>query len=249
MKLVIDTLSLFLIVGARYFAVSGAFYGYFYWWKKDSGKGSKISPEFPNAKQIKKEIGWSMGTTGFFAVIGAFFIWCYEHGHTRIYMDIGDYGWTWYFVSLLLLLFLHDTYFYWAHRLMHHRWFFRHFHKVHHESRVPTPFASFSFHPLESFLEAIIVPALALVIPVHWTAYLIFLLIMTISGVVNHLGYEIFPRGTNRHFIGKWLINPTHHELHHLRVNGNYGLYFTWWDHWFRTQMPEYDSLFTKLRP
>ena len=235
MKLLLDSVLLFLIVGGRYFAVSGGFYWYFYVWKQAAWSSRKISVAKATRTQIKNEIGWSLGTTGFFAVLGALFFWCQEKGYTRVYMDFHERGWVWYVASIFCLLFLHDAYFYWVHRLMHHRWFFRHFHKVHHESRVPTPFTSFSFHPLESFLEAVIVPALAFLIPVHWSAFVIFLLIMTVSGVVNHLGYEIFSTRFMQSSIGRWFITPTNHELHHQRVSGNYGLYFTWWDYWFAT--------------
>jgi len=247
MKLFTDSIALFFIVGIRYFVVSGAFYLYFYHWRKSQWIHRKIYPSFPRSEQMKKEIAWSMGTTFFFAVIGAVFYWAFENGYTQLYLEVAPYGWCYLPISLGLVLFLHDAYFYVIHRLMHHRWFFVKFHKIHHESRDPSPFASFSFHPLESFLEAIVVPALACLVPLHWTVYLIFLLIMTISGVVNHLGFEIFPRNANRHWLLKWLINPTHHELHHLRVHGNYGLYFTWWDKIFKTESPQYSSTFDEV--
>ena len=39
---------------------------------------------------------------------------------TVIYSDIDAYGWFWYLASVPVYLFLHDTYFYWTHRMMHH---------------------------------------------------------------------------------------------------------------------------------
>jgi lathosterol oxidase len=57
-------------------------------------------------------------------------------------------------VSLALMLLLHDAWFYWTHRLMHHPKIFRHVHLVHHRSINPSPWAAYSFHPIEAVIEA-----------------------------------------------------------------------------------------------
>jgi sterol desaturase/sphingolipid hydroxylase (fatty acid hydroxylase superfamily) len=226
--------------------VSGLFYFLFYK-KKWARPLKKISAPPLREGQIKQEIQWSLMTSIVFGVIGGAFFWAATHGFTAIYFNLNERGLLYYFFSLGCLLFFHDAYFYWVHRWMHQPGLYRLLHKVHHDSRTPTPFASFSFHPLESILEAVIVPLLAFIIPVHWSAFILFLMTMTISGVVNHLGYEIFPRSGATHFLTKWLVTPTHHELHHLRIRGNYGLYFTWWDRWFHTEHPEYVKDYMKV--
>src|SRR5688572_31852357 len=38
--------------------------------------------------------------------------------HTTFYKNISDYGWLYAIVAFPLMLLIHDTYFYWAHRLM-----------------------------------------------------------------------------------------------------------------------------------
>ena len=48
--------------------------------------------------------------------------------------------------------------------------------------------------------------------------------------VYGHLGYELFPRKTYTHALGRWLNSSVYHNLHHERFHGNYGLYFTFWD-------------------
>jgi sterol desaturase/sphingolipid hydroxylase (fatty acid hydroxylase superfamily) len=130
---------------------------------------------------------------------------------------------------------LHDTYFYWTHRLLHRRWWYRHAHYVHHESLSPTPWASFSFHPLESVIEALIIPALVFVLPIHIAGLLFVLTSMTIFGVINHLGYEIYPGFLVDRGVGRWFISVTHHNWHHRRFNCNYALYFRLWDIWMGT--------------
>jgi sterol desaturase/sphingolipid hydroxylase (fatty acid hydroxylase superfamily) len=67
---------------------------------------------------------------------------------------------------------------------------------------------------------------------------------MTFSSVINHLDIEIYPKNFHKHFFGRWLIGATHHSLHHKQFKYNYGLYFTFWDKWKRTESPLYEKLF-----
>ena len=67
---------------------------------------------------------------------------------------------------------------------------------------------------------------------------------MTVSSVINHLNVEIYPKGFEKNFIGKWLIGASHHSLHHSQYKTNYGLYFNIWDRMMGTQSPEFDQLF-----
>ncbi len=45
--------------------------------------------------------------------------------YTRLYTTIDAFPWWWIPVSLLLCLVVHDTYFYWMHRLLHHKSLFK----------------------------------------------------------------------------------------------------------------------------
>ena len=54
---------------------------------------------------------------------------------------------------------------------------------------------------------------------------------MTIMGVTNHMGWEIFPRALVSSRFGGWLITASHHQRHHDLYRCNYGLYFRHWDH------------------
>src|SRR3546814_6671028 len=53
---------------------------------------------------------------------------------------------------------------------------------------------------------------------------------MTVMGVGNHMGWEMFPRPLVHGPAGKWLITATHHQAHHAAYRGHYGLYFRFWD-------------------
>jgi lathosterol oxidase len=85
-------------------------------------------------------------------------------GYNNVYLDITEYGIPYLFFSFLWLILLHDTWFYWIHRMMHHPLLYKKIHLIHHKSTNPSPFAAFAFHPLEAIVEALIFPLL----PLHY---------------------------------------------------------------------------------
>ena len=87
-----------------------------------------------------------------------------------------------------------------------------------------------SFHPLEAILGAVVIPALVFAIPIHAAVLGLVLAAMTVMGVTNHMGWELFPRALVRSRWGGWLITASHHQRHHDDWRCNYGLYFRFWD-------------------
>ena len=166
--------------------------------------------------------------------------------HTQIYSEVDKYGWGYFGLSLVLVLLIHDAYFYWAHRAMHHPRIYRFVHFTHHRSTNPTPWAAFAFHPIEAVVEAGIIFFIAFLFPVHAGVILLFVLVMTVYNVYGHLGWELYPAGMARHAIGRWINTSVSHNQHHKHAHSNYGLYFLWWDRWFGTLHPEYESAFER---
>jgi lathosterol oxidase len=76
----------------------------------------------------------------------------------------------------------------------------------------------------------VVIPALVFAIPVHVAVLALVLTIMTVMGVTNHMGWEIFPRFIHGGPLGRWLITASHHQRHHAEYRCNYGLYFRFWD-------------------
>jgi lathosterol oxidase len=221
-------LAMTAIVAARYVAVSGGFA-----WLTARRLPGLYSEQ---GRQIRAEIGWSLISALIYGLPAGLVAWGWqEHGWTRIYTDLGAYPAVWFPLSTALFLFLHDTWFYWTHRWMHRPRLFKAAHAVHHASRPPTAWAAMSFHPLEALSGAIVIPLLVLFIPIHVAALLIVLLIMTVMGVTNHMGWELFPRPLVHGPVGKWLITASHHQRHHRDYRCNYGLYFRFWDRLCRT--------------
>ncbi len=182
-------------------------------------------------RQIAKEIGWSLASAAIYGIPAGFVAWGWQaRGWTRIYTDLHAYPLWWMPLSLFAYLFAHDTYFYWTHRLMHRPWAFRTMHAVHHASRPPTAWAAMSFHPWEALSGAVVIPVLVFLIPIHVAVLGLVLTIMTVMGVTNHMGWELFPEWLIRSRVGGWLITATHHQQHHHAYRCNYGLYFRVWD-------------------
>lgn len=218
-----SALAMTMIVGLRYLAASGVF----------AWLTSKVRPGLYASlrPQIGREIYWSLLSAAIYGVPAGIVAWGWDtQGWTLIYGDIAVWP-LWYWpLSIFLYLFAHDTWFYWTHRWLHEPKLFRIAHAVHHASRPPTAWAAMSFHPIEALTGAVVIPALVFLIPIHISALAVVLTIMTIMGVTNHMGWEIFPRLIVRGVAGRWLITASHHQRHHADYRGNYGLYFRFWD-------------------
>jgi Delta7-sterol 5-desaturase len=240
----VATIVVFAVVIGRYFLIAGLFYFVFYKWKGEKWKKRKINSRDYKERQFRKEVSWSMITAFIFAVTGALMALLWQKGYTKIYDNASDYPLWWLAVSLMIALLTHETYYYWLHRWMHHPKIFSIVHKVHHDSNITSPWTAFSFHPLEGILQALFLPALLLVMPMHLYVLIVHLTIMTFSSVINHLDIEVYPKGFHKNFLGRWLIGATHHSLHHKQFKYNYGLYFTFWDKWKKTESPVFEKLF-----
>jgi lathosterol oxidase len=240
----VSTLMMFVVVTGRYFLVAGFFHAIFYVWFSKRWQFRRINHRPYRKDQFKKEVFWSCITAMLFAVSGSFTALLWQKGFIKIYIKASDYPLWWLPTSLLLALFLHETYYYWIHRWMHRPAVFKMVHKVHHDSNITSAWTAFSFHPLEGLLQALFLPLVLLILPIQLYILIIQLTIMTLSSVINHLDIEIYPRNFHKHFPGKYLIGATHHALHHKQFKYNYGLYFTFWDKWKATESPDFSKLF-----
>ncbi|MEP2735346.1 MAG: sterol desaturase family protein [Erythrobacter sp.] len=219
----ISAAAMTLIVGVRYLITSGLFA----WATKRVRPGLYDGME----PQIVREIRWSLASAAIYGAPAGIVAWGWQNrGWTRVYTEIGAFP-LWYLpLSIFAFLLAHDTWFYWTHRLMHRPKWFRAAHAVHHASKPPTAWTAMSFHPIEAITGAVVIPLLVFVIPIHVAMLGIVLTIMTIMGITNHMGWEMFPRALVHSRFGNWLITASHHEKHHEQYGCNYGLYFRFWD-------------------
>ena len=211
------------------------------WWRR------KIIQRNPAAGDVRREIQWSLLTALVYGVVGVVTILIGKTWGWQMYGKIASRGWPWLVMSVGIAILVHDTWFYWTHRLMHHRRLFRWFHRVHHESTNPSPWAAYSFAPLEAAMQAAIFPLLVFTIPIHPLAFLAFMIWQITFNVLGHTGFEYFPSWLMRSWLGKLLNTPTNHIQHHEKMRGNYGLYFNVWDRLMGTNHKDYEDRFHEV--
>ncbi len=228
----------------RYFGVAGLAFLIFYVIFKSKWSYWKIQHSFPNQKDYRREVIFSLITVIIFVLVAVIVFGSSLREYTLRYETIEIFGWGYFILSVFLMILLHDTYFYWMHRLMHHPKIFKLVHKTHHQSTNPSPWAAYAFHPIEAFFEASIIFPIVFLIPFHRIALLTFLLFMIIYNVYGHLGYELYPKGFHKHWLGKWINTSVNHNQHHKQFTGNYGLYFLIWDRLMGTIRPDYDDAY-----
>lgn len=229
---------LYVVITGRYFLVSGFFYLFFYKWFRNKWLSRKIGKKDYTKEQLRREIRWSVITATCFAFMGTVLLLLFQLGYTRIYTNISDYPLWWLPLSLVISLLIDETFYYWVHRWMHRPAVFRKIHRIHHQSSISSPWTAFTFHPLEGMLLSLPMIFTILFIPLHFSVILVQLTIMTFSSVINHLDIEIYTEKLRKHWMGKWLIGATHHAHHHKQFKYNFGLYFTFWDKFRKTESP-----------
>jgi len=206
-----------------------------------------IQQRRPSAADYRREMLASLRSVVIYALVATPGLWLRSNGYAA-----GDYqghasvvaiiGW------IALLLVAHDTWFYWTHRAMHDPRLFRTWHRTHHRSITPTPFAAYAFDWREAIVQGLFVTLWICLVPTPGLALFIFLGIMIVRNVWGHCGTELHPAGMADHWFWGWITTTTHHDLHHSGGFGtNFGLYFTWWDRLMGTEHPRYREIFREI--
>lgn len=238
-----------LIIGSRYLIIASIAFLIWYVLLRRMNASKKIQAKYPQLKDYAREIGFSITTIFVMSFIPAMVLGSPELSrHTKFYIDINQHSTVWFVMAFPIMAFIHDTYFYWMHRLMHHPALFKIVHLVHHKSTNPSPFAAYAFHPLEAIVEAGIFLVFVFTMPVHLFHLLFFFLFMIVYNVYGHLGWELYPKGFSRHWLGKWINTSVNHNQHHQYFKGNYGLYFLFWDRLMGTIRKDYEERFEEVK-
>ncbi|KAH9945305.1 uncharacterized protein BXZ73DRAFT_96291 [Epithele typhae] len=146
-------------------------------------------------------------------------------GHSRLYDNVGDFGWGYLVFSSFFFLVFTDYLIYWIHRWEHLPIFYKWLHKPHHKWLIPTPFASHAFHPLDGYVQSLPYHMFIYLFPIQRTLYLCLFVFVNFWSIFIHDSDMI-----TGHPLEKIINGPAHHTLHHLYFTVNYGQYFTWAD-------------------
>lgn len=199
---------------------------------------AKIQNRWPSQRQVAREI--------FYSSIAAVQIGVADGAYSVVQAGITPPSIAVVFAHAMILVLVHDIYFYFTHRALHSRLLFRRIHALHHEFRNPTPFANFAEHPVEIFLINVVSPyAFAYLLGASEPSILIFWAWLIFTASIGHCGFDI--RLPVDRLPGRPFMTPAAHDLHHQHVCVNFGLYFRTMDCLFATLRPASAASNTRL--
>jgi lathosterol oxidase len=239
---------LFSITIARYFIIAGVPFAIFYLSRPGHFQKQKIQERNAARNDFRREILNSLLTSVVLTFMGLMVFFTPIKKYTLAYNEVSDYPVWWIPVSVILSLVIHDSYFYWMHRILHHRRLFGIAHVEHHKSTNPSPWASYSFHFFEAWAEGLVLILLAFILPMHPIAIIAFIILGFIINVYGHLGYEITPKWFRHSFLFGIVNTSVYHNMHHSKFNSNFGLYFRFWDRLCQTEHPDYEKEYDKVQ-
>jgi Delta7-sterol 5-desaturase len=242
----LELLVMLLVETLRYVVIAGAAFGVFWVWKYERFKHRWLARGAVRAAKIVHDIRWSLSTILVFVAVGVITKRLAEVGVVRAYPHIADRGWLYFGFSVVALVVLQDTWFYWTHRAMHHPWLYRLVHKTHHASVQTSPWTAYAFSPFEAATHAVFVPLVWMFVPMHEAAVFVFMMFMLVRNVQGHLSIELYSKGFTRGPLG-FTTTTTHHALHHRHYNSNFGLYFMFWDRIMGTTDKRYHDEYDRV--
>lgn len=148
--------------------------------------------------------------------------------------------------GFVLMFVWFEVWFYAAHRLMHQPRFYW-IHRQHHVAKVVDPLSSLSFSLVERAILLVGALGFAIAIthlmPISAAGLSAYALVNYLLNVVGHSNVEIFPAWFVESRLGRYIVTPTFHALHHARYRGHYGLFTSVLDRAFNSVFPDYSAV------
>lgn len=136
--------------------------------------------------------------------------------------------------SLAVFVAVDDTWFYWGHRLLHHRHLYAAIHKKHHRFKIPLGLGTEYAHPIEALLVNAVSTMLgSFLLGSHPKLALLYAGLKLWQSMESHSGY-VFPFPWSMFDA----MENGRHEFHHSRNDGNFGGIFAFWDQVMGTDAP-----------
>ncbi|KAJ5994759.1 hypothetical protein N7481_001736 [Penicillium waksmanii] len=173
--------------------------------------------------QIQLEIKQGLSSIPVISILTVPFFLAEIRGWSKLY-DFSSEApfWGYTYLQYALFIFFTDSGIYWIHRSEHHPSVYRWLHKPHHKWAVPTPFASYAFHPLDGWAQSLPYHIFPMLFPLQKCAYLGLFAFVTMWTVFIH---------DAEYMASSVIINGAScHTMHHLYFNYNYGQFLTFWD-------------------
>ncbi|KAB7499172.1 Fatty acid hydroxylase domain-containing protein 2 [Armadillidium nasatum] len=120
----------------------------------------------------------------------------------------------WVIFELAIFIIVEEICFYYSHRLLHHRYLYKRYHKLHHEWQSPIAVTAVYSHPVEHIFSNLL-PIFAgpMIMGSHIATFWLWVSLAIFSTLNAHSGYHLpfFP-------------SPEAHDFHHLKFNQCYGV-------------------------
>lgn len=137
------------------------------------------------ANQIKLEINQGISAIPTITLLTVPFFLAEIRGWSKLYDFTSEspfFGYT--LLQYPLFICFTDSGIYWIHRGLHHPLVYRWLHKPHHKWAVPTPFASYAFHPLDGWSQSLPYHIFPMIFPLQKIAYLALFVFVTMWTVL-----------------------------------------------------------------
>ncbi|GAB6018609.1 Lathosterol oxidase [Chamberlinius hualienensis] len=177
--------------------------------------------------QIRREIRCALTSIPFMSLLTNPLFVLEVRGYSRLYDHVHDIKLGWYgvIVNAITFILFTDFLIYWFHRWLHSKSLYKPLHKMHHTWKIPTPFASHAFHPVDGVIQSLPYHIYIFLFPMHKLSYLLLFVFVNIWTVSIHDSNCKVP------FYLRSVINGSaHHTDHHTLYSYNYGQFFTLWD-------------------
>lgn len=135
--------------------------------------------------------------------------------------------WYGHLLKYALAMLLGEIWFYYSHRLMHHKWFYK-WHSDHHAFIQPYALAGLYC----SWVEMILVNYLAIWIPFQLLGFSILetcvgSMLIALNVLKGHAGLQLYSeRSALAKWIIDWIFSSETHDLHHEKMTANFGLLY-----------------------
>jgi sterol desaturase/sphingolipid hydroxylase (fatty acid hydroxylase superfamily) len=147
-------------------------------------------------------------------------------------------GWQSFLWSFAFMFFWSELWFYFVHRALHSPVLFR-IHRVHHMSTQPNPFTAHAFSTSERIIFLVGTLGAAAFVsqfrPLSLAGIVAYVFLSALGLIIEHSHVEVFSKQFRTSLVGRWIVSPSDHSVHHAHPSVNFGLFTKFFDQWLKT--------------